>query len=58
MLNKFVASILIVAFLNLGGCASIQSFTVSEYKQSGERHDKPDKITVVTKEVFTSFYMP
>ena len=50
MIKKFITSILIVAFMNLLGCASIQSFTVSEYKQNEEKYDKPDEINVVTKD--------
>lgn len=48
MFKKSVSTILIIAFLNLLGCASIQSFTVSEYKQIEEK-DKPAKIHIITK---------
>jgi hypothetical protein len=50
MSNKLISCILVVAFLNLLGCASIQSFTVSEYKRFEKKDDKPDEINVITKD--------
>jgi len=50
MFKKLISSILVVAFLNLLGCASIQSFTVSEYKEIKNKDDKPDEINVITKD--------
>jgi hypothetical protein len=41
---------MVVAFLNLLGCASIRSFTASEYKQIENKDDKPDEINVITKD--------
>ena len=49
MYQKSISVILVIAFLNLLGCAATQSFTVSEYKQSEDRNKKPDEICVIIK---------
>jgi len=50
MYIKLIAGVLVGAFLNLLGCASIKSFTPSEYLQSEAKDDKPEEILVITKD--------
>jgi hypothetical protein len=46
MFKKFISSIIFIAFLNLLGCYSFQSYTVIEYKQIEETEGKPNEIKV------------
>ena len=50
MQKKLIPSILLVAFLNLIGCQSSKSFTVSEYRQLEEKKNNPNEFRVITKD--------
>ena len=61
MYKKLIASVLVVALLNLVGCYSFAPVTVPEYQQVEEKEGKPDEIRVITKDSqeyhFTDFYI-
>ena len=50
MYKKLIASVLVVALLNLFGCYSFEAITVPEYEQVEKEEGKPGEIYVKTKD--------